>query len=281
VTDVGLTISDCSWVASSSTSLAVTVVPVTPGPPTLKTAVPEVVSSSWAAARVTVCGSFQLLGVKVRLAPEATVRSSSPLTLVVFTVTVELGADVRRAVKVAVPPSGTATEVAEVSTAGVSAVSPQVTPLIANDSGGGLLPLQVPLKPMEVLAPVPRLPFHGMLWAVTRVPDWLQVALQPCSRRWLVVGKSKVSVHSFSGSPRFSMVIAAVNPPLEPLLQSLEVYWTSQATAACAAVVCPATRPKAATHVAVAVTAHLRRPRGIFTSHQLQGEQRLTWERSQ
>src|SRR5690606_26767450 len=77
------------------------------------------------------------------------------------------------------------------------------------------------------------------------------------------------------------MVMEAVKPPLEPLLQSLEVYETSQETAACAAVVCTATSPKAATKVAVAVTAHLRRPRGIFTSHHLLGGQRLTWERSQ
>ena len=59
--------------------------------------------------------------------------------------------------------------------------SPQVVPLMANEVGAGLLPVQVPLKPMLVLAPVARLPFHGMFWAVTRVPDWLQVALQPCS----------------------------------------------------------------------------------------------------
>src|SRR5690606_4401023 len=182
VTDVGVTISDCSWVASSSISLASTVAGVTPGPPTVKTAVPETASASCAAARVTVCGVSQLLGVNVSEAPEATLRSESPLVLVVFTVTFEEGADDRRAVKVAVPPSGTATELAEVMTAGVSVLgSPQVVPLMANEVGAGLLPVQEPLKPMLVLAPVARLPFHSMFWAVTRVPDWLQVALQPCS----------------------------------------------------------------------------------------------------
>ena len=129
VTDVGVTTSDCSCTASSSISVPLTVAEVTPVPPTVKTAVPEVVSASWAAARVTVCGVFQLAGVKVSEAPELTVRSVSPLVREVLTVTSAVGADDSRAVKVAVPPSLTATELAEVTTEGVAPPGPpQVVP---------------------------------------------------------------------------------------------------------------------------------------------------------
>jgi hypothetical protein len=129
VTDVGVTSSDCSWTASSSISVPLTMAEVTPVPPTVKAAVPEVVSASWAAARVTVCGVLQLAGVKVREAPELTVRSASPLVREVLTVTLAAGADDSRAVKPAVPPSLTATELAEVTTEGVSPTGPpQVVP---------------------------------------------------------------------------------------------------------------------------------------------------------
>ncbi len=65
------------------------------------------------------------------------------------------------------------------ATVGALPVAPQVTPLTLNVAGLGLLPVQVPLKPMLVEAPVARLPFQGMLVPVTRVPDWLQLAPQP------------------------------------------------------------------------------------------------------
>ena len=65
---------------------------------TVKARVPAVVSASWAAARVTVCGVFQLAGVKVSEAPELTVRSVSPLPALVVTVTFEEGCAARRTV---------------------------------------------------------------------------------------------------------------------------------------------------------------------------------------
>ena len=96
---------------------------------------------------------------------------------------------------------------------------------MANEVGLGLLPDQVPLKPMEVAAPVARAPFQGMFVAVTLVPDWLQLALQPVGvYRWVVVGKSKASVQAVSGSPRFFSVRFAVKPPwFGPLVHSLAV----------------------------------------------------------
>ncbi len=172
VTAAGVTTSDCSTVASSSTSVALTVAPVTPVPLTLKEAVPAVVSESWAAARVTVCAVLQFDGVKVSEAPELTVRSVSPLVRAVVTVTFELGAEESLAVNVAVPPSLTATALAEVTTDGVvGVVPPQVVPLTLNEVGFGLVPDQVPLKPTETEAPVARLPLYGMLVPVTREPD--------------------------------------------------------------------------------------------------------------
>jgi hypothetical protein len=49
----------------------------------------------------------------------------------------------------------------------------QVTPLILNDVGTGLAPLQAPLKPVLVVAPVASAPLYDMLAAVTPVPDWV------------------------------------------------------------------------------------------------------------
>src|SRR5690606_41697788 len=72
--------------------------------------VPLVVSASCAAASVTVCGVFQLLGVKVSVAPEEMVMSVSPLPAAEVTVTFSSGWAARRAVYVAVLPSGTVTD---------------------------------------------------------------------------------------------------------------------------------------------------------------------------
>ncbi|GAA3254014.1 hypothetical protein GCM10020216_089270 [Nonomuraea helvata] len=181
---------------------------------------PAVVSESCAAARVTVCAVFQLDGVKVSEPPELTDRSVSPLVRVVVTVTLADGAEESLAVNVAVPPSFTATELAEVTTDGVVGFPPpQVLPFTLKLVGLGLLPVQVPLKPMETEPPVERLPLYGMLVAVTRVPDWLQLALQPVGVYfWPVVGKSKARFHDVMGSPVFFKVMFAVKPPWPGLL---------------------------------------------------------------
>ena len=96
----------------------------------------------------------------------------------------------------------------------------QGTPLTAKSLGLGLLPVQVPLKPMSAVAPVARLPFHGMFRAVTLAPDWLHSADHPWVICW-PAGKVKVSVQPFSGSPRFLMVMLAVKPPAR-------TRWTSR-----------------------------------------------------
>jgi hypothetical protein len=95
-----------------------------------------------------------------------------------------------------------------------SGAAPQVWPLMLNEVGAGLLPLHDPLKPMLVDAPVARLPFHGMLRAVTWAPLWLQVADQPCVTRWEPSGKAKPSSQELMGSPVFVMVTLAVKPPV-------------------------------------------------------------------
>src|SRR5262245_28575210 len=53
------------------------------------------------------------------------------------------------------------------------------TPLSEKAVGFGSLPLHVPLKPIWVDAPVPRLPFQDRLVPVTSWPVWDQVAPQP------------------------------------------------------------------------------------------------------
>ena len=75
---------------------------------TLKTAEPLVASASSAAAIVTFWAVFQFAGVKVRVAPELTVRSVSPLTRAVLTVTSAVGALDSLTPKEASPVSGTA-----------------------------------------------------------------------------------------------------------------------------------------------------------------------------
>ena len=100
----------------------------------------------------------------------------------------------------------------------VGGAPPQLTPLTVNAVGFGLLPTHAPLKPIEVEAPVPRLPFQSRLRAVTALPDWVQVADQPCCTRWLASGKVKPSVQPVSGSPRFRSVTLAVKPPGQSLV---------------------------------------------------------------
>lgn len=90
--------------------------------------------------------------------------------------------------------------------------------MIVKAVGLGLLPDQVPLKPMLVEAPVARAPFQSRFLAVTAWPLCAQVALQPCESFWVVVGKVNPSVQAVSGSPRFLTDTLAVNPPCQSLL---------------------------------------------------------------
>jgi hypothetical protein len=99
----------------------------------------------------------------------------------------------------------------------------QVTLLSVNDVGRPLLPDQLALNPMLVLAPVARLAFQDRLVPATLVPVCVQVALHP----WVSVcpfGKANRSVQPLIASPRFVTVMFAVNPPWPGLLvQSLVV----------------------------------------------------------
>ena len=70
-----------------------------------------VASASFAAARVTVCGTLQFAGVNARLAPLCTVRSASPDWNAVATVVLAAGAAPRLTAKFAEPLSGTVSEV--------------------------------------------------------------------------------------------------------------------------------------------------------------------------
>src|SRR4051794_31230089 len=63
----------------------------------------------------------------------------------------------------------------DVETAPVHAV-----PLSAKSVGAGLDPVQEPLNPSAVLAPLPRLPFQAALTTLTCAPDWLAVPFQSC-----------------------------------------------------------------------------------------------------
>ena len=92
---------------------------------------------------------------------------------------------------------------------------------------------------MLVDAPVARLPFHGMLRAVTWLPVWLQVADQPCVRRCALFGKANPSSQELIGSPVFLMVTLAV----KPVLHWLVAYTTSQEVAAWAMPTGTATAP--------------------------------------
>jgi len=89
----------------------------------------------------------------------------------------------------------------------------QTAPFRVNEVGTGLLLVQVPLKPMLVLAPVPSAPFQFMLVAVTCCPEAVQLALQPCWMPWPAAGKSNPSVQLVIAEPRLVMVTLPVKPP--------------------------------------------------------------------
>ena len=68
------------------------------------------------------------------------------------------------------------------------------------------------MKPISAAAPVPRLPFHDMLVAVTFAPDCDQFALQP----WVtfcVPGKVNFSVQEDMASPRLVIFTLPPKPP--------------------------------------------------------------------
>ena len=106
------------------------------------------------------------------------------------------------------------------------------TPFSENAVGLEKLPVQVPLKPIWVDAPVPRLPFHGMFVAVM-VPDVpLQLADQAPPRVW-PDGSVKLRVQPLTGSSTLLMVMWAVNPPLPGAsVHGCALYVTLHTTAA-------------------------------------------------
>src|SRR5690348_12598755 len=81
---------------------------------------------------------------------------------------------------------------------------------------------------MPVEAPVPRAPFHDMLWTVTTAPDCDHVPDQPWSMTWLP-GNVNCSVQLVIASPVLVMVMLPPNPL--PLSHAL-AYVTWQAGAA-------------------------------------------------
>jgi len=94
----------------------------------------------------------------------------------------------------------------------------QTVPFNVNCVGFGLLPLQAPLNPIVVLAPLASAPLYDSFFAVTFWPLCDQMADQPCCTRWLLFGKVKPRVHELSGSPRFLIVTFAVKPPGQSLV---------------------------------------------------------------
>ena len=105
---------------------------------------------------------------------------------------------------------------------GVTPPVVQVTLLRVNAVGLVLVPVHRPLKPTVVDAPVPRVPFHDRLVALTLAPDAAQVADQPGGVNVCPAGKANRSVQLVSGSPVFLTTTLAVKPPeLGPSVQSL------------------------------------------------------------
>src|SRR5690606_31732249 len=246
VTEVGSTTSACCTVLSASVAVTVTGLIPEVVDATIIVRVPLVVSESCDAARVTVCGSFQLLGVKVRLAPLATVMFSSPVPAVEVTTTFDVGAEVSRTVKVAVPPSGTVTEVGWTTSCGVGCGEPlQGTPLMVKlvGSPAGPAPEYVPLKPTpSTVWLVPTFPFHGALRTISVWPDCDHSPLQPfCSCS--LPGKVARSSQLVRGSP--VLVNRKVPPKPPPMLSQFLVYVTSHDTAANAGIATTVVRPPA------------------------------------
>ena len=89
----------------------------------------------------------------------------------------------------------------------------QVLPFSVNAVGFGLLPLQLPLKPICVDCPGARDPFQDRFVAVTCVPDCVQFADQP----WAMLcepGQVNFSDQLRSAEvPVLAMVTDAVKPP--------------------------------------------------------------------
>jgi hypothetical protein len=107
------------------------------------------------------------------------------------------------------------------------------TPLTAKLVGLPLkLPVQRPLKPMEVLAFMPRLRFQSKGVADTFCPEELQFADQP-EPSDCPLGRVKVKVQPDHGSPVFVTVRLAVKPPTPGLsVHGAAAYVTLQDWAA-------------------------------------------------
>jgi hypothetical protein len=140
----------------------------------------------------------------------------------------------------------------------VVTVPVQTVPLSVKEDGTGLVPLQAPLKPIEVDAPVASAPFQLMLAAVTLAPDCAQVALQPWVTDCPAAGKSKPSVQPSTGAPRLVIETLAPKPPDHWLWT---VYVTEHPLAAAAAVPgsAAAVKAAAATSPAAPVAARILR----------------------
>jgi hypothetical protein len=90
--------------------------------------------------------------------------------------------------------------------------APQVTPLTEKLAGPLLLPVNAPLNPMFVLAPVASAPFQLSLVTVTFSPDWDQVPSQPLVTCW-PPGNVNASVQLVIAGPVLVIVTLPVNPP--------------------------------------------------------------------
>jgi len=88
----------------------------------------------------------------------------------------------------------------------------QATPLRVKLPGTGLLDVQPPLKPKDVLPPVAREPLYETLTAVTAVPLCVTVAFQACVTV-CPAPKLQRSVQLLTGSPRLVMATLAPKPP--------------------------------------------------------------------
>ena len=89
--------------------------------------------------------------------------------------------------------------------------------LRVNAVGRGLVPLWLPLNPIEVEPPGASVPFQDRLVAVTWLPLWVQVADQPWLTFWLP-GKAKPSDQPLHAA---DPVLASVTVPVKPPPQSL------------------------------------------------------------
>jgi hypothetical protein len=90
---------------------------------------------------------------------------------------------------------------------------PAGTPFTVKEAGTGLLAVQLPWKPNDVVPPVASVPLYATFDALTVAPLWLTVAFQALVTLCPLSGKTQPSVQPVTASPVFRTSTLATNPP--------------------------------------------------------------------